>query len=462
MATPANLKVIASVRAKANPQPHQANAPRCLIQIGDDDPVAPVDYTVEFNSHGATDTARVLLPLSSCPDYSVKYEAVISPIPIKIYAGFPLNPTNGSYNIEDLQLRFSGVIDQFQANFVADELVVTCRSLAAYLVAAKHTTQYKETTTVQLVQDIASAQGIKTNIHLRDNQRPLLLKEVFAQEFMVGVRNMRQWDMLVACAQSDVVDLWVDPNGTLNYVAPDLVSGPQMDLVIGANVKDFTVTHSPFFSTNIEVQVYSWQTKHRTFIGSHTSQTINADGTPGDITTTTSMKTTTTSPNWGTDSTTTSSTGYSVNSNGNITSSTNTGYSFGSGGSASSGFTRFSKESNKEVYRIYRPGLSKDACDSLSMNIWKQISLHEYLADFTFIVEPQTLQYCNISATFNVTGARWDNVNSNPQSAINSQKKKIYRPRRMTETFSPISGWMIEVTAVNHPLPAGEANGGDF
>lgn len=416
-----------------NDTPHLGNQPRALIRL-DNKQLIPVSYTVQSNSHGASDTASVVFAMSSMDDLSGVFKGRSKPIEIGIYAGFPANPNNGSFFYTDLSERFYGIVDQFITNPRENTLTINCRSFAAAFLAGKHTTQFQNQKTTDVVAQIAKTQNLVANIQLRNGQVGVPMTTVFAREFVVGVRNMRQWDILLACAQVDEVDLWVEGN-VLNYVAPELIHRGKMALHYGENIKDITVSHQPFFSNNIEVEVRSWQPRLKTSRTTH----INKDGQV-----TSSVRQVTSNPSFG--SNTSSSTSFitSTSSDGSTSQSSSSTTSTSSGGASNSGFTRIATETTKEKYIFYIPNLGKDDCDKRAMAIWKQISMFEYVADFTYAIDQGNLQYTNIKTLFDLQNYPWSTYNS------------LYRPRRLTEAFDISSGWYARVEGVNHNLPSGE------
>lgn len=414
-----------------NVTPHVGTQPRALLKL-DNQQYSLVSYSLQLNSHGASDSASIIVPMSSMPDLSGMFKDRSTPIEIGLYAGFPTNPQ--TYFYTDLSERFYGIVDSFLTTPKENRLEIKCRSFAAALLAGKHTSNFQNQTTTDVVNQIAGTQNLKPNIVLRPGQTGTPMNTVFGREFIVGVRNMRQWDILKACAQIDQVDLWVQGN-VLNYCAPEVIQRGKMALHYGENVKDITISHSPFFSSNIEVEVRSWKPRVKTSYTTHIDKN-------GQITH--SVRQVTSNPTFGTNASSSTSFISSTSSDGTVSNGTSSSVSTSSGGAANSGFTRIASDSTKEKYIFYIPNLDHDQCDQRAMAIWKEISQFEFVADFEYAIDEGNLTYTDIKTLFDLQYYPWPTYNC------------MYRPRRLTETFDRSSGWYARIEAVNHDLPDGE------
>jgi hypothetical protein len=426
----------------SNFTPYEGSAPRAIIYLGNTYYLTPVNYEIEFSSYGAIDTARITLSISDNPDFSGAYKGQAAPIPISIYAGFPSNPTTGGYSVNNLTLRFQGLVDQFECDFGKDELIIHCRSLAAYFIANKHTTNFNNQNTLYVVNSFSALAGLTPNIALRSGQTSATLAQVFGREFVTSVRNMREWDILVQCAQADQVDVWVK-GSNLYYMAPELINHPQMGIRYGQNMIDCKITHQPFYSTNITVEVRSWSTRIRTSSRSRVSQDSNGNVSKTSSSTSVSYST----PTFGGQSNSSSSNSFttSTNSDGVTTTSASSSSSTSTGGGATSGKTSLNAPgANKETYIFYVPNLTPAQCDAEALKRWKQMSLLEYLISFTLAVTPGNLSFVDITALYVLTGCPWPTYD------------QTYRPRKITENFDQNTGWTVKVEGCNHDLPSGQ------
>ena len=446
-----------------------------------------VHAEIEHNAHGATDSAQVVLPISSNPDFSVMFQRSDGtngtpnnadvPVRISIYAGYPTSPAPQSLDVSQLSLRFSGIVDIYSAHFSSDEVTFKCRNLAAPLVDFPATYLAMNQTSAQLVTELATSVGLTPNILLVNP--PVTVQQVFASEFVGGanfastVANVKAWDLLLKCALFDDVDVWVslkDGVPYLNYAAPSLIPRTTVNLVYGRDLIDLTVEHSIQYAKNIRVEVHTYQHRIKQATTHHVATALG-----GGIDETPSSKTIVSSPVFGTaEQTSTTTTG-----EGNV-STTLTNVS----GGASNAITGPGKESAQERYVRYIPNLSPAMCQQVARAIWRQISMHEYRQNITFPMTPGLLKVFDISMLLNVTGSPYSNANSvftgtepitntatvssSNAATVSSNSTSVnvarpdtrtdtrYWPRRITETIDPnSSGWTLAAETVSHALPGG-------
>lgn len=410
-------------------------------------------YRISKNAHGATNTASFKLPYAGNPDWtrqlfrdsSVQGTAGNKPVYAEIWAGFPPNP-GMTPSIDGLSKRFSGIVDTYHPDDMNDT-EFQLRSIAAPLTTDRITTAVQNLTTVEFLKQIAAPYSIPVVID-PELTNPFTLPKIYAQEFVVGLKNLIKWDVLLRSSIFDDVDVWED-DGTLYYVHPWNVqsvmasqakSGGRnyglLNLQYGTNVKSFHPSHSPQFSRNIRVQVHSYSAKSRVSVTTRVQSVI------GGINVKQVIKTSTATPQWGTNG----GTSTTYNDDGSISHSDWTS----SGGSASGSNAAIS-ESGLELYDFYIPNLDSTECQLLCQALWREISQHEYAGDFTVAVRPSLLPYLNIENRFNLNGYG--------MSLFNTQ----YWPRTLDETFemadSPgetsAGGWTVTSHAVSHTLPLG-------
>lgn len=415
--------------------------------------VVPLDYTINKNAHGASDDATLNFRIKGNPDFGALTRNG-KPYAITIYAGFPTNPNPGAFSTRDLVPRFIGVVDEFHPDFVADTCEATCRSFAAVLIDTKITAQWlgdthQTTTTVGLkkgaLEQLAEQYGFTVNVQLRPNlngsgkaQQPATLGQLYNADFVQYNQNIAVWDLFLAMAQLDDVDIWVDGQ-TLNYVAPELVNRPRMYFQWGKDIEGLDGTHSPQYSKFIKVEVRSYDKRTRTSYSSITSQSDT-----GVVTTQTRQTTSTSQQDWGTPTITTST--YSISSTGATRTAQSTVTA--QGGTQSSGFAASPSDSLNETYVKSFPGLTREACDARSLAIWRQISAHEFRASMKRPVTHEFLPNLDVQSIFVLQGTPWTSFDS------------PYFCKRLTETFSvsqgdqsESDGWKFDTVLVNHMLP---------
>lgn len=428
---------------------------RAYVKIADSGPYAIKSFTLEKNCHGATNTASFELPYATYPDWTDQLfygqtsgsNDSYTPVFIQIYGGFPTNPGQNLESWDNMFLRFSGILDEYDP----DNLNVThfqCRSMAAPLTTDRITTQVQNLTSVDFLNQVCGQYGIDSTVDAQLTS-PATIAEVYSQEYLVGLKNLIKWDVLQRSSIVDDVDVWED-DGTVFYVHPWNVQTVMQDqggslgrqygnlyLNYGTNVKSFKGSHASQFSRKIQVVVGSYRNKVRI----STSTTVN-DENDGTSVTTNSV-TLYNPPQWGTQNG--SSTVY--HSNGNVTNR-----SWSTTGGPSQGSTSALATSGKELYTFYYPNLTPTQCQARAMAIWRQISMHEYGAEFDLAVTPSLLPFLNIEARIQLSGYGMNEFNT------------TYWPRKMTETFDGPSsensadagGWSVKYQAVNSRPPLGQ------
>ena len=267
---------------------------------------------------------------------------------------------------------------------------------------------------------------------------PYTLAMVYGQDQIVGLKQLIKWDVLLKSALCDDVDLWED-DGTLNYFYAWDVPRKTINLVYGTNVKDFKGTHSPQFNRNIEIFVHSGTLRVRQSTTVRVKTNTGGDVPGVDVTTNT--RTSVRVPVWGTNQATTTT----YYSNGTVAVTTGSAT-----GGPSSGSTTAISESGKEIYYITRNNYTPQQCEDYAKKVWRQISMHEYQADFVLAMTPDLLPSVGITALLNFTGYGMSLFNT------------TYWPRSYVEQFDgpepgsdTAPGWTVSFHAVNHQPPVG-------
>lgn len=361
-----------------------------------------------------------------------------SPVYAEIWAGFPQNPSNWKPSISGLTRRFSGILDTYDPDNMTDT-EFHLRSIAAPLTTDRITSGIQNLTTTEFLRKIAAPYNI--NVVVDPSIQALTLAKVYAQEFMVGLKNLIKWDVLLKSSIFDDTDVWED-DGTLYYVHPWNVAtvvpnlAKTLELQYGVNVRDFKPSHSPQFSRNVKVVVHSYVSKTRVSVATRVQSVV------GGVNVAQVTKKSTAIPQWGTNG------GTSITYNDNGTKSVSR---WTSSGGSSQGSTQAISESGVENYDLYLPNLTPTECQALAIAIWRQISQHEYQGEFELAVTPDNLPYLNIEARINLQGYG--------MSLFNTE----YWPRTMDETFEmtpdpgsgSAAGWTVKFHGVSHTLPPG-------
>lgn len=426
---------------------YQAQQPRFVVKI-DGNPYLGESFTYSQNSHGATDTASLTLPIDGAanfpgiapnslyPDWTTSIERSSAlgnsnkPVVVELWSGQPTDP--GAFspnNLSGLILRFRGIVDQYSVQLRENKTSFSCRSLAFPLTSTKITTPFPRedsTTTVAFIQQQAKRFGLNVAPPIL-GQAPALMIDVLGGEFITGVRGWYIWDLMLQCAQFDGVNIWVDRTGTIRYEASSLIKRDKIYYIWGENITSLDGTHSPQFSKNIRVQVHSWTKRTRT-----TSATRVTTSANGSIKVSSYTRTVTSTPIFGT----TSSLVTSISSNGTVT----VGEGTVSGGGAGTG-TGSESETGLERYIYFPKNLTLPQCQAMAQQLWLDISQHEYSIKLRAPVTTGNLPLMDVDALLVVSG--------HPMKYFNGG----FYPREIVETFDVQNGWHWEIDALNHLPP---------
>jgi hypothetical protein len=435
------------------PTTGRSSSPRSIVVINGKS-YTPESWTHDANGHGVIDTATIILPTKGNPDFA----AMAKPgqgLPVAIYAGFPSNPAPGGFGYQQLSQRFVGTINNSDPTFsLTDNMAsLPCVSFGAVLTRTKTTTNVGGSTasspagsvagnlagvtTAQYVQSVAGQHNMTADVRVNN---PATMQQVFASNQIVGMQNLRIWDVLVACAITDGAYLWFSGT-TLHYVDPGLINRTIIPIAYGSLVgpESFAGNHALQYSKNIKVQVLSYRTKEKTSCRTRVHQ-----GTNGSVVVN-SCSRSFTMQNFGNPGSSFAQTSSTYNSDGTVTTSYTAGSSSATGGETSSGYLSTPTDSSTETYKFKRWGLTQAQCDALALNLWRQLSGHEYRATFKLPVTPDLLADLSITSKFRFSDLPWPSFNQD------------YIPLRLTEEFSMSNGWTVEPLGINHALPQNAA-----
>jgi hypothetical protein len=405
-----------------------------------------LDYKIVHNSHGIADTATITLAAHGGIDWSEFLKDPVSNIGsviVKIYAGYPSDPSSSSVDIAQLDLRFIGTMDMYNADGLEANWVFQCSSLATLLMAEKQTTLEQGKNSKQYIQSIADAAGLKADF---GKSPPVngyhTLAEVFGKAEIVGVHNVRPWTIGQACAQADDVYMWLRLD-TLYYWRPDFADTARKHLLFsyGQQFVNMTLQHGAM-NKNIEVEVRTWSAKTRV---SHTTRYLT-DGSS-----VTKYHHTVTLPNFG------SNTSEAVTTNSDGSASVSQIQS--TGGSFNSGSTTIPRATSKIRYIYHIPNLTPAQADERAYTIWLQLSRATYQATVVFVVTPEILPYLNIESVLEIYSAPWQMANTGTivpggDDPNNPDRSLGYFQRQLEESFNA-EGWVCTSRCLNHSTPQG-------
>jgi hypothetical protein len=434
----------------------------------------PRSLTVTLNAHGVADTASVVLSNAGNPDWSAMLKnptTADGSVVVEIYIGFPQNPPPSFSDTTQLTRVFLGTIDPaYTINATADTTTFEATSFAALLQVDKYTTLVQGMTTTQFVQAAAANANLGSNIALRSGQAPLTLATVFGQDQVVGLHNLRAQDIIEACAEADDVDYWVDQNGVVQYVAPELENRSSFAFTYGSapGFLEIELTHAPQYAKNIEIEVRLWNHETRT---SYTNRAVTqADGSM-QLTGTTRIVST--DPAWGTSGST--STSSSINPSTGQPSTTTTTTSTKTGGLFVTGTTTIPRTTSKERIIINLWNVTPAEADRRAVNEWTRRSRFEYGAKITCPITPDLFKVFGISTCFQIFNTPWHAFNSTAaggitpnqaaaQGSVGVTNAPFYFQRRTTITFdmpqgeTPDGGGLTMTSELlNHAIAGGSS-----
>jgi hypothetical protein len=439
------------VKGTANPKRYNV-APRAACQI-DGQTYPLLRFTTQHNCASSADTATVTMPISNGPDFSAAIArgdlpggTDNSPVYVEIRAGFPQNPNLQPASLfPQLQRRFLGIVDVYNAKLEADRITFNCRSMAAPLLDYKISSLNWHGTSVDFLAYYAKNIGMTFVPKLA--YPPASISKVLAANGFGGsnlqaqVYAMHPWDLAMKCAIVDDAVLFVDENGTLNYASPWLISRTNFQLNWLSDWLELELTHSPQYSKNIVVKGRSFTPR----IKQSTTCQCASDGAGG-VNVQAVTRTVTSAIIPGTNETVT--TNYAADGTVKVTNSTSTG------GPYSGSQTEVAPNSGKQVYIVPIPhGTTPADVNRILLNAWRMYSMHEYAIDGSFEVTPDTIGI-GITSMLKVEQTPYSYFNTSTSATVGG--KKGYWPLRIEETFDQTSeGWRMNVHAVNHTPPVG-------
>lgn len=408
-------------------------------------PGTPGAKVVAIYPNGTT----ALVPAGTALPAGAKISSNNSPVYVEIWAGFPQNQAIGSTDISQLKRKFYGQVDLYTGSFDKNGVTFTCRSIGAALVDNR----LQNISGSQTMKDLLTQQAVRYGlpppvVTYVPGSKPATIQEILAYDQVGGsnyfstLYGMRVWDMAIRGAQVDDVDVWVDiATGTIHYEAPKQVSRNVVDLKYGRDWMELGASHAPNFSKTIQVQVHAHQPH------SKVSTTIRvSNDADGNLTTAVNSKFTSSDAVLGTNQTVGSSS--TTSSTGTTSTSTTISSSFGGNFNASIG--QGAGESAIQKYNFYVGNVSPERATTMAQAFWRQISQHEFAIEGKVPITNRLLASLSITSLLRVHGTPWSLVNTSGLSG------DAYYPRALDHEISVENGWTCTIQALNNKL-AGNA-----
>src|ERR1700729_1629381 len=160
-------------------------------------------FRLSKNAHGATNTGSFVLAYAGNPDWTNQLfrgtdpaggPVNNSPVYCEVWAGFPPNP-GPNPSISGLMRRFYGVVDKYDPEDM-NQTTFYLRSIAAPLTSDRITSAIQNKTTIEVIRELCAPYNIPVIID-PELTNPFTLARVYAQDFMVGLKNIVKWDVLL-------------------------------------------------------------------------------------------------------------------------------------------------------------------------------------------------------------------------------------------------------------------------
>jgi hypothetical protein len=220
----------------------EVNALRIVVVI-DGLRYSVVDAQWTENGHGAGDSASIVVPLSTNPDFPVQLfrgqavndsglsnaQGVIdlvnategaaqqADVVVELWLGFPQNPTVDPTSIEQLDRWFLGEVDLYKGVFQDNTVTFSCRSLAAHLLDDHITAVSMNQTVGAFLAQQATRLGLPAPVvKPLPGNKPATIQEVLqydqvgGQQFSAALYGMHPMDLAIRGAQVDDTDVWVN------------------------------------------------------------------------------------------------------------------------------------------------------------------------------------------------------------------------------------------------------------
>lgn len=388
--------------------------------------------SVELNAHGASDSADVTIPLSTSPDFTAMFKNTAW-VPLQIYVGVynaqPPASHPAKLSIAGKQQIFGGSIDVNTMSFHDDTITFKCRSLAALLIDNRLTGIPKNMTTFEFATAVAKQYGLTPYVSPLPGQVPTTIAELYAHDFAVGIINDRIWDVLMKAAAVDDMDVWVT-GSNFYYMAPSMIPRNTIDLKYGRDIETLTAEHSASSKAiRVEVRIYNQRTRS----SSIQRVELSNDGT---VSTTSSSRFVTSTPDWGTKNTSTTS----ISSTGSVS----TTQSVVSGGPQQTFAGRGPDNQNGAlIYKFYRPNWTLERANKFAQTTLNRLHMQEYTVNIRIPITESKFTQIAITSEVRLHGV--------PMALVND----TFWPRKITYNFDPDSP-SIDLECVNISLPVGQ------
>lgn len=186
--------------------------PACIITING---VAALftNVTVSSKNYYLSDTYEITLPLNKNGIFTLEYWGSIQNAEVKIYMGFQVNID--VFNIDDLNLIFTGAIDTIRMNVIEQIVTISGRDYSYLLIDKKTTKTYLNKTASEIAIEFAQDNGLNSEVVPTTSPVGSYFNP-FTLYSQTNI-NLTQWDYLTYLAQQINYNVYVK-NKTLYFV----------------------------------------------------------------------------------------------------------------------------------------------------------------------------------------------------------------------------------------------------
>lgn len=249
--------------------------PRSIVKVGiggvNSGVVMPgwISWSIENNSFYAADTFRISFAVSGLPEgFREDWWALQTDIYIEIFAGFPLNPTQGRYQASDLASLIYGKADDLTFDPVRRVIEVHGRDLTSTLIDTKTTEKWVNNTASQIATALAKRHHLTPVVTATKSKAG-----TYYEIDHVSLTDQRsEWDLLTYLASKEQYNCYVsgqelhfEPKDTQNsdpyvlqWVAPKENNHTYM-----FNGMELKISRTLTVAKGITVVMRSWNAKHK-------------------------------------------------------------------------------------------------------------------------------------------------------------------------------------------------------
>lgn len=240
-------------------------SPRGAVKIGGKALEGWVEFDTSENEFAQPDSFSVLLSISLLSgDMDAAFFAKAEKLEVELYAGFPADPE--SYTDADLDLIFSGKVDDIGLNWTNRSISLTGRDLTAKLMEQKSPEKYPNLTASAIAEKIAAAAGLTPKVTATTEK----VGKYYQIDNVDQKTDQTDWDLLTWLAREEGFMVFVRGKELHFREKPDAGQDPY---VVDFTVASGEVGHDKSSATDvrcgrsltaaggIKVEVMSWSPK---------------------------------------------------------------------------------------------------------------------------------------------------------------------------------------------------------